>query len=147
MSIFTRWLSHQLHHPPVVQDAPPALHFSGFDLASMLDCHSAWLEQLGRDLDDDHDDLPVLPANVARDDICTLGRWLHSDLGERFGHTREYQDLLQHHAEFHRLAGDICHSHNLGLNETARWTLGHELSALSRLVHQDLERFYLHHLV
>jgi hypothetical protein len=147
MSAISRWLYQQLHHPPPVgHDDSPALHFSGFDLATLLDCHSDWLEHLSRNLDDDNDGLPVLLANVMRDDNCALGRWLYSDIKDRFGHTQEYQQLLRHHAEFHRLAGDICRCHNQGLFETARWGLGHDLKILSAQIRQDLETFYHRHL-
>lgn len=41
---------------------------------------------------------------VERDDLCELGKWIHSH--PQLGHMPEYQKLKEKHAHFHRAAAD-----------------------------------------
>lgn len=170
MNLFTRWFSRpsprgsraappeyktaartepaaaiELHSDAPEDQARAGLHFGGLGLAGLLDCHSEWLRRLARSLDEKHEDLPVHLDSIVDDHNCALGRWLNSDIRERFGETPEYRDLSRRHHEFHRLAADICRCHNQGLHDVARWGLLRDLKARSEQLRQDLESFFKQH--
>jgi hypothetical protein len=46
------------------------------------------------------------PATIERDNVCELGKWLHSD-GKNAMPGPEHSELLTVHAEFHREAARI----------------------------------------
>lgn len=50
----------------------------------------------------------LVASEVAKDDRCELGKWLHSQEQEYHGKP-EFDEAVQAHAQFHRVAGDVIH--------------------------------------
>jgi methyl-accepting chemotaxis protein len=48
-------------------------------------------------------------AVVCRDDRCELGAWIHGDGDRLFGRLPVFGKLRDHHAAFHRCAGQVVH--------------------------------------
>jgi hypothetical protein len=67
--------------------------------------HTNWLFHLKRAIDDGHSEFD--PTTVRRDDACDFGKLLYGDFAQRFGRTKEYEELRGMHAEFHRAASGI----------------------------------------
>ncbi|MCF8197480.1 MAG: CZB domain-containing protein [Sulfuritalea sp.] len=44
---------------------------------------------------------------VSRDDQCAVGQWIHGIGGERFGKSPAFLAVRDHHAHFHRCAGEV----------------------------------------
>ena len=45
-------------------------------------------------------------ANVAKDNLCELGKWLYGD-GRQHAHLPEYASLKEKHAQFHAAAANV----------------------------------------
>jgi mono/diheme cytochrome c family protein len=78
----------------------------GLDFAAALAAHRAWKQRLLEMLRS-ADGEPLDPAEVARDDCCTLGRWLHGEGGARYGHGPQFGELLRTHRQFHASAAQV----------------------------------------
>ena len=44
---------------------------------------------------------------ASRDDQCTVGQWIHGIGGKRFGDAPAFRAVRDHHAHFHRCAGEV----------------------------------------
>jgi hypothetical protein len=53
------------------------------------------------------------PSKIKKDDVCELGKWLHSQASNDMA-APQRDELLQVHAEFHREAARIVHEVNVG---------------------------------
>jgi hypothetical protein len=50
------------------------------------------------------------PAQVCRDDLCKLGRWIHGPASKHFRRHDRYLALREKHADFHTVAGKVVQS-------------------------------------
>jgi methyl-accepting chemotaxis protein len=93
------------------------------DVEAMLIAHSDWKRRL-RDavsrgfceLDSDE---------VGRDDLCELGRWLHS-LPPEYGTDSWCEDVVEAHARFHREAALVVNLIETGRTDEARAAMDSE---------------------
>lgn len=51
-------------------------------------------------------------ARIAADDCCDLGTWLHGEARLTMGKLNSYQDCLEKHSRFHKLAGNVAKAIN-----------------------------------
>lgn len=56
---------------------------------------------------------------VSRDDQCAVGQWIHGIGGERFGRSPAFNAVRDHHAHFHRCAGEVLGQMHNGEKERA----------------------------
>ena len=88
-----------------------------FDVEAALSAHIDWKRRL-RDAvsrgycEQDSDD-------VGRDDLCELGRWLHS-LPPEYGATSWCEEIVEWHARFHREAAGVVQLIETGRMDEAR---------------------------
>jgi hypothetical protein len=113
----------------------------GLDMGKALEAHSGWIDHL-KDILDGREEAPNSVANVARDDLCVLGKWLHGMGRDRFHHLQEYQDLLASHARFHAAAGLVLIEHKGGNQEQAWYVFQHEMRAWSDQVQMGVARLF-----
>lgn len=74
--------------------------------AEAIDTHVRWKERLHAFISgSSQEDLKV--EIVSRDDLCSLGHWIHGIGGERFGQTPAFSVVRSRHAHFHRCAGEV----------------------------------------
>lgn len=53
-------------------------------------------------------------AAIARDDVCTFGKWLHGSAKGEYGRLRSYAACVEKHATFHREAARVAATINAG---------------------------------
>lgn len=75
----------------------------GVDVDAFIDAHRQWKVKL-RDAIDIGESVDV--ATLSRDDCCALGKWIYAD-GQRLRERRSFAALVEHHAHFHQVAGQV----------------------------------------
>ncbi|MEZ5456567.1 MAG: methyl-accepting chemotaxis protein [Lysobacteraceae bacterium] len=86
------------------------------DFDKMVAAHLAWRDRLQSYVEGRGDKLEH--AVVCRDDACALGKWIHGP-GKTFAREREYDHLLDQHAQFHACAGEVVKAVDDGKKELA----------------------------
>ncbi|MBR7745589.1 methyl-accepting chemotaxis protein [Undibacterium baiyunense] len=93
----------------------------GIDIDSIIDAHRQWKVKLREAIENgDHVDVKTL----TRDDCCALGKWIYGD-GQRLSSRRSFKELLEKHARFHRIAGQVGELINDNQLEKAEDALAH----------------------
>ncbi len=96
---------------PSASAAPPAQEdgdgmVAGLNFKTAIDAHMKWKVRLEQYIQgNSNEELKV--ETVSRDDICPLGKWIHSTGSSKFGHVREFQEMKMEHSRFHLCAGDV----------------------------------------
>lgn len=75
----------------------------GVDVDAMIDAHRQWKVKL-RDAIDAGAKVDV--ATLSRDDCCALGKWIYGE-GQRLRERASFTALVNNHAHFHQVAGQI----------------------------------------
>ena len=89
--------------------APEAV--ADFDFDQAIEAHRNWKVRLRKAIADQGQ----LDADtLCRDDRCPLGRWIHGAGGQRWGSRPTFVELVERHAEFHRVAGAVARQINQG---------------------------------
>lgn len=79
--------------------------------------HGYWKEQL---CDAITNKTTLNVHEISKDDVCDLGRWLHSEEEHpQLSHLQSYHDLKKKHAEFHVQAAKVAEYINEKKYETA----------------------------
>ncbi len=92
---------------------------AGLDFHSAIDAHEQWKTRLeGVIAGTNREQLD--PREVARDDRCALGKWLHGPGGECCGKLDVFSKLVRAHAQFHEAAGAVLTSAQHGDRAQAR---------------------------
>jgi methyl-accepting chemotaxis protein len=87
----------------------------GIDVDAIIDGHRQWKVKLRNAIEaGDHVDATAL----ARDDCCALGKWIYAD-GQRLSDRASFIALVNNHARFHKVAGEVGQLINAGRNEEA----------------------------
>ncbi|MGB9197092.1 MAG: bacteriohemerythrin [Terriglobales bacterium] len=90
-----------------------------FDQAAIS--HIEWKERLVRCLHEPDTHLDA--AQLAADDQCPLGQWLHQER-EQYSSYPEYATLAQHHTRFHQIVGGLVRGVRVGLSVRPETLLG-----------------------
>nr|WP_315468043.1 methyl-accepting chemotaxis protein [uncultured Undibacterium sp.] len=93
----------------------------GIDIDAIIDGHRQWKVKL-RDAIENGEHVDV--KTLARDDCCALGKWIYGD-GQRLGGRQSFKELLEKHARFHRVAGQVGELINDGHFDKAEDALAH----------------------
>jgi hypothetical protein len=101
-----------------VSFAPGEEHFHGLNMKDAIDAHLAWKARLKAQLEGGGGEMLEV-GQVASDDQCALGKWLHGEARQRFSNLPEYIDLLRLHSKFHLDAGKILIELHKGNKEIA----------------------------
>jgi methyl-accepting chemotaxis protein len=104
------------------------------DLDEAVKAHAAWKMRLQAYIR--QPDKSIDAAEVARDDCCPLGQWLHGDGKGLISGLPEYETLIAEHARFHRAVGDAVKMADAGHNVLEEHVLAwdSEFAAASRNV-------------
>jgi hypothetical protein len=114
---------------------------SGLNLKSALDVHAAWNDRLKKAIQEGNSDAHNI-SDVAQDDLCVLGKWIHDPGKKLYGHLAEYDSLRNTHADFHMCCGDILLASQAGNSAKASNMLGKEFRQLSGRIQLDLVRLF-----
>jgi len=91
--------------------APAKIMTEAFDFDRAVRAHSDWKMKLGAYIR--RPDQSLRAIEVARDDVCELGCWIHGP-GRNLAGAKEYAELKSAHAAFHRTAADIVRRADAG---------------------------------
>jgi methyl-accepting chemotaxis protein len=91
--------------------APAKVMAERFDFDRAVRAHSDWKLKLGAYIR--RPDQSLRAVEVARDDVCELGCWIHGP-GRHLAGAKEYAELKSAHAVFHRTAADIVRRADAG---------------------------------
>ncbi|MDR3371541.1 methyl-accepting chemotaxis protein [Rhodoferax sp.] len=75
----------------------------GIDVDGIIDGHRQWKVKL-RQAIENGDKVDV--ATLSRDDCCGLGKWIYGD-GQRLSGRASFTALIDKHAQFHQVAGQV----------------------------------------
>jgi methyl-accepting chemotaxis protein len=103
------------------------------DRSAAIAAHQAWSARLKAVLDGTNTET-LDPATVCQDNRCTLGIWLHGPGQKACGHLGSFPTLVERHAGFHRLAGQILTDAGAGRRQQAAELLAGDFSLVSREV-------------
>lgn len=93
-------------------------NLEGLSSREAIQAHQAWSQRLKQYIDGDSDE--QLDADVVScDDKCVLGKWIHGTALPKYGHLNEAGELRDHHAQFHKIAGNIIRLHHDGETNSA----------------------------
>ncbi len=87
----------------------------GIDVDAIIDGHRQWKVKL-RDAIESGEHVDV--ETLSRDDCCALGKWIYGD-GQRLGKRMSFTELVEKHARFHRVAGQVGELINKGQYDKA----------------------------
>jgi methyl-accepting chemotaxis protein len=85
-----------------------------FSFSDAVEAHGKWKMRLVNYIKGSSDE-KLEVANVSRDDKCPLGGWLYGP-AKSYSRLSEYDELIKHHAAFHRGVGEIVqcvHDHRM----------------------------------
>jgi methyl-accepting chemotaxis protein len=102
-----------------------------FEPALAIAAHQAWKGRLLAVLDGQSKET-MDPDQVCKDNICTLGVWLHGPEAPR--HKQAYTPLVESHRSFHKCACQVLRKAQSGANAEARTLVEGELTGLTREV-------------
>ncbi len=115
---------------------------AGLDFKKAIDAHMQWKERL-RAVIDGRSDERLAASELASDDLCALGRWIHAGGGDRYRHMDQFRHLQEHHAEFHVCAASVLTEAQAGRIEDAQRLMAAAYARASEQVKHDLIRLYL----
>ena len=113
---------------------------SGLSLREAIDSHMAWRGKLVKVLEGHGPDLEV--HQVARDNLCVVGKWIYKEAKSQYLHLPEYEHLRKSHADFHLAAGNILIHYHQGDLPGAQRLLKTEFRDLSDQIQLDLVRLF-----
>lgn len=129
------------HEVGAASFAPGEENFHGLNMKDAIDAHIAWKVKLEAQIAGSADKLEI--AQVASDDRCVLGGWIHDHGKRHFGYLPEFSDLMREHAQFHLVAGGILMEAHDGKTQDALAKLhGGEFRHASDMVQLSLVRLY-----
>jgi len=100
------------------------------DFDDAIAAHIKWKVRLGQFIDGTSAET-LNSADVCRDDLCDLGKWIHGE-GAAFKAAAHYQDLVKKHANFHVCAADVVKKVEGGDKVGAKAALGGPFVGASR---------------
>lgn len=74
------------------------------DFNEAIRVHAGWKMKLQQYLT--NPDGSINPTDLAKDNLCDLGKWLHGE-GRIYAKHPEYAQLVQEHQSFHKAASEI----------------------------------------
>jgi hypothetical protein len=110
-----------------------AVPAGGFDFDDVIVAHQSWKTKLRNAIREPQDAAALNTEEIRRDDACALGKWIHGS-GTAYKSDREYNQLLDRHADFHRCAADVVHHCQEGDLADARAILNDRFLPLSEQV-------------
>ena len=75
--------------------------------------HRAWKKRLVDYLEGNSNE-DLQPSKICKDNLCVLGKWIHSNGKVQFGKEPTFTKLVDEHAHFHVDAAKIVEAHQQG---------------------------------
>lgn len=125
---------------PEAEDAPSEV--GGLDFAAAIRAHQAWKGRLLAVVDGQSQE-SLASAQVSRDDLCVLGRWLHGPGCQSLAGETLLDTVRTTHARFHVLAGAVLRAVEEGRRDDARHLLTTDYHRASVQVQGKLAELFL----
>ena len=95
----------------------------GLDFDAIMHAHQDWKSKLHMAITDPLEAAKLNPADISRDDLCTLGKWINGD-GAIYAGDPLFKSLKGKHSEFHHCAGEVADMAKKGDSKGANklWT-------------------------
>jgi Chemoreceptor zinc-binding domain len=93
--------------------------------------HQAWKKRL-MDYMDGRSKEDLQPSKICKDNLCVLGKWIHSNGKVQFGKEQVFVKLVDEHAKFHVDAAKVVEAHQEGKEGLAREILAGSFEEQSR---------------
>jgi len=107
------------------------------NIPEAINAHIGWKVRLQKFIDGDSSE-KLDPMLVCRDDLCTLGEWIHSSATQRFHAIEAFHTLRSSHAQFHYVAAKVITHVQEGDQVGAQALLTGEYAAVSHHVMMQL---------
>lgn len=108
------------------------------DFQKWIGAHRQWRQRLTGFIDGSNTE--HLDENVVcHDNRCDLGKWIYSNGQKFYGDLPTFRQIVQDHAQFHRCAGQVIHSHKNEGPQAARKLLNSDFDYYSVKVIGGLE--------
>lgn len=101
----------------------------------IISAHVRWKQRLETYILDRGEKLD--PAEVGRDDHCTLGRWIYGE-GQSYAHLPEFEKVRSEHALFHKHAAAVVTFSNRGDRESAEDVLHGDYAEVSNKLKREI---------
>ena len=111
----------QLPQGMALAAAEPPVMVTDFNFDQAIEAHRQWKVRLRKAIAE-HAQLDA--DTICRDDQCPLGKWLHGAGGQRWGSKPGFVNLLDKHAQFHQVAGNVARQINAGSMAEAERLIG-----------------------
>jgi len=108
------------------------------DFAKWVAAHRNWRRRLSDYIQGDSRE-ELDEAVVCRDDCCDLGKWINGNGGRFYGGLPVFGKLRDHHAHFHRSAGNVVRIYKSEGQNAATKALHTEFDLVSLKVIDHLE--------
>ena|ERR1035437_267291 len=79
------------------------------DLDSAISAHEQWVFKFKNAISTAS---TLDAATIAKDNCCEFGKWLYGEGRSMHGHRARFSDIIERHAEFHKLAGKVAEAVN-----------------------------------
>ena len=80
--------------------------------------HRAWKKRLIDYLEGNSNE-DLQPSKICKDNLCVLGKWIHSNGKVQFGQEPTFTKLVDEHANFHVQAAKVVEAHQDGKTDLA----------------------------
>lgn len=128
--------------PASVASSAEEEEFEGLNFRTAIESHQKWKTRLQGVIDSGAADT-LSVEEVARDDRCALGKWLHGPGNQKFGHQSTFKTLQENHAHFHTCAGKVLESALNGNKSEAQTALkSGDFAQASQAVVMNLAQMY-----
>lgn len=92
-----------------------------FDFDKAIDAHRQWKVKLRKAI---AENITLDVDGICCDDRCSLGRWLHGSGKRKWKDRPDFSSLLEAHARFHKVAGEVALKINAGATREAEKLIG-----------------------
>lgn len=100
---------------PVMTESEEA---AGINIKTAIDAHIRWRHRLESFVQGTSGEQLYFDV-VSADDQCVLGRWIHGEAKDKYGHLALFGELVTIHAQFHRHAGEVLDKACSGQHQVA----------------------------
>jgi hypothetical protein len=79
---------------------------AGLNFKTAIEAHMQWKHRLKAVIEGNSKE-QLDPSVICRDDQCVLGKWIYGEGIKRYMANGVFRELREHHAQFHRCAGEV----------------------------------------
>lgn len=86
---------------------------AGLNFKTAIDAHMKWKQRLKAVIEGTSTE-QLDPDVIGRADQCALGEWITGEANQRYRNNKLFQEVREHHAQFHRSAAAVLRAAQAG---------------------------------